>query len=907
MATYTTYAQYYIYFREQAAYNAAILAYGAAPFAAAPRLMGTLLGISNYGNTFGDKGIVSVEYDLTSPGSEIKNPAGSGLFLDPTVPFMAVPAQFGGADSMIIRWAGIIVKAPSNATPTDLTRKRRWGMGQEMAPTGEGGAGLNPSRSLCRDSSRFTDGLGWAFRNETGVTLTRPLADYGAVTNPTGSWERLYIRLRTAPSGATAIWRSNGSVSLSAGARLVVNANRTLTVENVNSVNAVTVTTNGTTVLNLNQWYRLDMVFSYSPNNFYRLYIGGTLLDIAFTATAGNGGLGQAQNHLQSVLGDVNGGGTNLIEIDFDDWENAESPDLTSLDGIDWLNGTRYKKVWVLSGTVTNWVPNEIQSMNMMVSPLGSSSTADYTSSTALARLDGLTDAPLIDTIEDLTGFPIGVIAAVLGIYSSRVGGDGQLGYRLAGGAPVLTTILQAGATQFNSVMYRPAGALALSEISPFSVVHDKGNTATASLVLGVQAVLGYLGIFGNEDNPQFIAGFSRRALIHNAFAPNTLWAYSGPYPNGNCCSFGVTYVGNGLSQDINLPFPPHFLWIRNTATVAGANGPVNLFGSSLGAHFGGNDRIAPDYGIRVWIDSTGQCKITVSGADDEVNQNAVVYQLTCFCDPGMRYTMCGAWRHQTTLATAVNPLQNTLFTPEAMFMQSDLSNVNSNNIMSCYKGPGNSANAGQRYDGTAQATLMTFGLGAITSLANAHIASSQVNYAAFRNSDGSLAKMVQIMQYTGNGANPRTIALTPTSGKVPIFVMVQPVNGSLHFRDPSHTGGNCSRYDLTQVTTGIIAVGVDSIQVQATLNVNLTVYNVFAIVGDAAAMINGTFYAPSILPPSDAWFGGVAILSVDDTSGIYVLTPGLNHDELWSRQNGVQQLGVKIPNPTFKTGYIGG
>ena len=901
MATYTTYAQYYIYFRSQSAYNAAILQYGAAFFNAAPRLMGTLLGISNYGNTFGDTGIVAAEYSLEEPGTEVKNPAGSGLFLSPSVRALTVPGQFGG-DDMIIRWAGIIVKAPSNATPTDLTSRRRWTMGQEMAPTGEGGTGLNPNRALCRDASRFVDGLGWAFRNETGVTLTRQVAEYGVVTGTNKSWERLYIRLRTAPSATVNLWNTNAAISFTEGMYIGINTDRTIRIQSRNAGGAFTTQVAATSLaLNLNQWYRFDILVQYGTGGIFRLYVGQTLIvDIGGPGSAGS-------THLQSVLGDVGGGGTSGIEVDFDEWENSEFPDTTSFDSIDWLNGTRTKRLFVRSATTYgSWVPNTFfEAFNQMLSPLGSSSTSQYSSSTALSRLEGVTDAPTKDTIDDLTGFSLGVIGAVVGIYSSRVGGDGQLGYKIAGGADVLATISQSALTIFNNVAYRPAGALSLPEINPFSIIHTKGNTATASLVLGLQAVVSYIGIFGNEDGT-FIAGYTRRPLIHNASGPNTLYANSGPYPNGNCCSFGTTYVGNGTQQDINLPFIPHMLWIRNTATTAGANGPVNFFGSSLGAHFGGNDRVAPDYGIRVWVDN-GQAKITVCGADDEVNQNAVTYQLTCFCDPGMRYTCCGAWRHQTSLATAVNPLQNTLFTPEAVFMQSDLSNVNSNTIMSAYKGPGNSVDAGQRYDGTAQASFMTFAAGSITSRANSHIGSSQVNYAAFRTNDGTTTKMVQIMQYTGNGVNPRTIPLTPTSGKAPIFVMVQAVNGVLHFRDPSHTGVNCSRYDLAQITNAIIAVGVDSIQVQSALNTNLTVYNVFAVAGDATSMINGTFYAPSILPPSDAWFGGIAILNVDDTSGIYTLTTGLRHDTLYTRGDVVSTQNVKIPDPTFKTGYIGG
>jgi len=892
--SYIAYAQYYIYFRDTTEFNAAIATYGADFIAASPYVMASLFGITEFGNTLADKGIVSFQYSLSEPGTEIKNPEDSGLFMSPSVGAVTVPAQHGGVDDLILRWSGIIVKAPSNAIPTSLSTKRRFGGGFEVAMIGEGGSGLSASRSGCRDASRFADGMGWAIRNETGVSFNRTLAEYGTVTNASQSWERMYIRVRTIPSAATNFWLSVGNPSSNAGILVGVNTDLTLRVQVRNSGGAITSSGNSTTVLTLDKWYRLDVLIKYNLASGSRLYINKTLeVDLGGPPTT---------SHISSTLGDVSGGGMNGLEIDVDTWENSEYPD-TDFDAIDWINGIRYQRLNNLSGTITDWTPDQIQSLNQSVSPLGSTTNSRYTSTTALARIEALTDLLLKTQIPGISGIQIGVIYALISLYASRVSADGELGYKLAGGADVLSSITQSTSTIFNTVAYKPSGALTLVEASPFSVVHEKGNSADSSTVLALQAEVALVGLFDLVDG--LFSTFNRVPLNHNSATPESEYGYSGPYPNGNCCSFGTTYDGNDTTQEVTLPFPPHFIIIRNIATTAAANGPAIWWSSGISGHFGGTDTVRPENAIRVYVNSSGVVKIIVSGSDSMVNASGSTYQLTAFCDPGMRYVVNGAWRHQTSLASAVNALQNGLFTPEFCFAQSDNLNQTSSIISTTLKGSGNSANAGQAFDGTAKASLMTFALGSITSLANAHIGSSQVSYSAWRTVDGSGYVAVQILNYTGNGVNPRTITLTPTSGKVPLLVIVQAVSGALHFRDASHTGSNCSRYDLFQVTTGITAMGVDSITVNSTLNSNGIVYNVFVICGDATTVQNGTFYAPSILPPTDAWFGSIAILDVDDVSGIYTLVPNKRNDTYWTRNNGVDTEDVKIPDPFVETGFV--
>ncbi len=150
-------------------------------------------------------------------------------------------------------------------------------------------------------------------------------------------------------------------------------------------------------------------------------------------------------------------------------------------------------------------------------------------------------------------------------------------------------------------------------------------------------------------------------------------------------------------------------------------------------------------------------------------------------------------------------------------------------------------------------------------------------------------------------------------------------------YRDPSHTAGNSSFFGTGVIAAnGITAVAMDQITVNSLLNTNTVPYFVFAICGDTAGMNNGTYYstdctgadgagdpytAPS-LPLGDInivgdgglILGGVAPLTlILNASGIYTLVPNQKFDHLIDRQVGQPTIDVKIPDPTWKTGYLGG
>jgi hypothetical protein len=66
----------------------------------------------------------------------------------------------------------------------------------------------------------------------------------------------------------------------------------------------------------------------------------------------------------------------------------------------------------------------------------------------------------------------------------------------------------------------------------------------------------------------------------------------------------------------------------------------------------------------------------------------------------------------------------------------------------------------------------------------------------------------------------------------------------------------------------------------------------------------------PLIYPTGGIDFGGApTIQALTDASGIYTLVPGQYHDELYQRvgANPATSINVPIPEPFFKTGFIGG
>lgn len=949
------YMNYTIFFQDPSEYQFALAVAGGSLLELAPRDAASLFGVP-YPYPSGDMSSIPrgiYFYYPFTPGSQFFFPNASGLFVDDTVLSTTVPGQAGNPSSIwpagpdgIFTWSGNIAFNPGaaqNVPVPNAIPQRRWVGGRELSGLLEGGT-LISALNLSRDFSRTIDGVGLGIRgNSLSASWNRTVAELRTGLTTRVSWERFYARFRRLPTVTnTGFWRCHGTPSNAAGCGLKLTTSGTI---NAYDINAGSTESDKGVVFtpNLNEWYRFDVLLKYGSGaspGIIVIYINGIF---ALTySDASSFGMGANTAHTNSDLGQWTTSDAEC-EIDLDDWINSDLPGncdpvtLGFIDNnfpIDWFMGSHVRVQFTDIPSQTNWSPANAAkgTQNQNPSPETRLGTSELTSTTSGAILEGLTDA-LPQSVPDSLANVLGAVASIISIWSKTSdGSDGTLGYSLAGGAAVLTTINQLTTEGRNIVGYLPTGMILPTEIYPWVTVHVKAaNTATDTTYM-MLSVVEYIGVWGPEDDPLFEFPINRLTFIHNCRYGNTMWGYLGSQPAAPVFAVGGTYTGNASYQEVTLPGPCHFLWIRGTTVGAGG---IKFFGASYGAHIGARDRVIPN--VRMWFDFTAQAfKFSVTGgASSECNASGVVYQYIAFCDPGMRFNLCGAFAHGATSATPkINPLIDSSFLAEAGFFQTELAGTVSNNPGLYFRGVGSTGNNGTPLTGAAiVSTIANFEAGLINSFSTLHFASSgSPNYSLWRTQDSGGAcsgVMVQLTSYVGNGSNPRNIPLTPTSGRFPLFVMVTPVStsGSAIMRDPSHTGSNsCNVDSLANSTTGITAVAVDQITVSSSLNSNNVTYSVFVICGDSAGMNNGTFigdycegggpYEPPLPPQGNINVlanGGVdlngapPLTLLRDVSGIYTLVTGKRNDTLIDRQAGQPSIDVKIPDPVFKTGYVGG
>lgn len=957
MAEYIAYADYVIAFRDEADYNAAKAAVGGPIVYKNPHFMADYFGITwpvggsiDTASKFMYVPSGAGNYSLSEPGTQVNHPLASGVFLSPSVDYVIVPGQAGnpasiwpaGPDMKLI-WSGTLVlwaagagEVGSGGPPASNPQiapipQRRFGSGFDLLETL---AAPYASAGLSRSASRTSDGLGIALRHDTGFIWTQLLAAYNPGFTSYDSWERFYIRLPVLPNIEVQIHKTNASSSTEFGQAIRVSAAGEIKVYSKTNSSPSGGTLKATSSpLVLNKWYKIDTIVKYNPagsggTGRGRVWINGVLL-IDYSATPGEGGLGINNNtHISSTLGAPDMGAW-TGEIDLDDWHNAEIPKITgveALTSLDWLGGTHWRKSWNTafgSQHSVNWA-GQFEGLNSMMSPINQPVDASLTSSTSGARIDGVMD---VDNNQDFVGTRVGVAAAVVTINNFRAGvANGQLGYRLADGAAVLTNITESTSAIFNSVMYRPTLGVIPDNIVPFHVIHDKGASASLDTVRGMQASVQYVGVFGPEDDPTN-TDTGIVPFYHNAYYPNTIWAFTGPVPDAPMAVVGGTYVGNGTINNINLPIPAHLICIR--ATTGAYAGGIKWWSAALGAVDGVDPTTQPNEIVRCWVDGTGQAKFTTVGSNQFCNAVGVTYQYIAFCDPGMRYMINSSFRHNSTIANFANPLADSGFIPECVFAVSNVVNNTVSVNGTAYKGPGHTGTVGTFIDGTSIANFGSYVAGIFNSGAGLHTVSATTQaYSAIRSNDGN-GVMVQPLSYVGNGAGgTRSITLTPTSGRWPLLAIVIPSNSQARFRDPTHTGSSSQTWvtDVTE-TTAIVGGGIDRLDVGVLLNANGIVYNVFVIPGDTAGWNNGTFFPPNQRAPGTQWFtppdefgdiimigaGGIvlsgapALTLLKSISGIYAIIPGQRHDVLLDRQTSQTSVNVPIPNPFAKSGFLGG
>lgn len=840
------------------------------------------------------------------------------------------PGVWPKGPDILLQWVGLITfLAPVEETEDIPTiPQRRWVTGFEWVARQELVGVQGNEIQFSRVGSRTIDAFGFSYRGNDSLTCGHTTSDYRTfgVNQPQQSWERIYIRVRRVGTTNFIFWTARGQNDR--GCHLSLNG---LTIEVYNRVSGPTGTLEGSFAVELDTWYRLDFILQIrtglGTTGICQLFVNGTLT-VSFTKTDGTG-INAESFHQRSTIGDIQNATDHEIEIDFDDWSNMDWPvdggGNLLLESIDWFFGNHGYKHRSVS-VITTWTGNT-ETVNQGDSPINSVPTT-LTSNISGAQIEGLTDLPDIETMngQNTSGISGGQISAIVGMISSAGNSDGRLGYRIAGAAAVLTTINETTGNLSQSVAYLPSGLTLPVEITPFSIVREKSADTVLVTQNSLVSVSENLGVWGPEDTDGSISveDWPNRFMLHNCRYGNTGWGNVGAIPLAPVIAMGGTYVGNGTIQSVALPAPCHFLWITNNSTGGG----VRAFGAGIAGCT--NATAIINSGLRIWADATGQFFFTVHGANANLNQNAITYQFIAFCDPGMRFNLCGAYLHGST---GIQPKSNILvsedFLPQAAFIQREF-------VGAIDVGTGLSfglGGTGTLLTGTLLNPWADFAPGVINTYNNIHNPnSSQFNYSLWRTTEDCLGTMCQIFSYVGNGTSSRVINCSPLSGRFPLFAMVVPrASATGAFRTPSQAGATSINSNGSGIiaTTGITAGGIDTITVGSSLNTNGVTYDCFVIPGSDVAWENGTFIASYCLPPLGPWEppadpigniiimseGGISLGATDtpttilkDISGIYTIVPGKTNDTLIDRnEEEVQDQIVKIPDPTFKTGYIGG
>jgi len=260
-----------------------------------------------------------------------------------------------------------------------------------------------------------------------------------------------------------------------------------------------------------------------------------------------------------------------------------------------------------------------------------------------------------------------------------------------------------------------------------------------------------------------------------------------------------------------------------------------------------------------------GQTLLRLIGTDTQNNAVGVTYVYLAIGDPGQRFMLNAGLADPTGAVDKPTTLLHPTFTPQAGFFWPEPISISATDTLH-YKGPGHAAASMSPIALAEVANYLTFAEALLTSQSAFHTAigsTSKMNvpFNLWRTDDGSghAGKVVQLMSYVGDGAASRSIALTPASGKRPLFAMVMPHNAAALMRDHAHTTVTSSTVaGAANASTGITGGGIDTLLVGSVLNTNAIVYDVFVIPGSDIAgnggfSIPGTFYPVPPEPPPDA------------------------------------------------------
>lgn len=846
-----------------------------------PSVAASLLGTPYATGPLGTKGITF--NPPFSPGLHFWFPNDSGIAIDDTQESQTVPGQtdpFGATyPNGLFVWVGVFVLLGGGVAAGAAKVPRRRGIVGFEIPGQTGNTGELPSsgtNAISRDASRTPEGFGYAFRGSTVNDYQSNLPSVSLDNQGTNkqTWERLYVRPRVYPGADTQFWRcQSGSTGAGGeGALLALGSAGQLRGYTVNNASTTTLIGTGPT-LTLNVWAKLDVLVKYTPHSpppgtdvQLQVYVNGVLgLTISGVVNAANSGV----RHGQSFLGNtLVSGGANTLELDVDDWVLADWPGvfdagsaLVILDptGPDWLAGSHiaFSGASGLDASSSGWVGDyRIARQNP-----AARATATFTSSTALARL-----AVSIDAVANAFGQQ-GAVALAAALQASLDGGT--LGWNITA-AHAETLAAYVRSDSFASNLYRPSGIVGApapqatlpQDLTPIVAIATHPNNANAETIKHLGVAVEYVGAWGQEDAPTVSVSPMPAFLgVHNAPYVQSLWSRAVISPMGAVTVIAGTYTGNGTGQDITLPQPAHWWWVR---PVGGENGGVHWWTSLYGAHRGlAGGQTEPSHLVQALIDGTGAGVLRVTGNDSQSNQNTITYQYIAVCDPAMRYVLNGAFAHASTVASSVNTLIDSGFTPTACFFFAERFTAVSATSQLWYKGPGHASDEASLLDAAKTTGVATLAAGSITSKTPLHVSTfPQTAFSAWRESDGSGATgvVVRLTSYVGDGTGARTISVN-LGGRRPLFALVTPMNAQAWCRDPSHTGSNSHNAGLSStLTTAITGGGIDQLLVGSTLNANGVTYSVFVLPGGTTACnsgwsCGGTFIpVPPAPPVSTIW-----------------------------------------------------
>lgn len=773
-----------------------------------------------------------------------------------------------GRETTYVWVAKFAYMAPSDpetetGEPAENIQQRSWIDGFEIGGDATFWGGGGPGLMMTREDSRHVDGYGLAYRSmeQVGEYVQHTVYENGAAARAR-SWERFYIKIRQLPSTAATIWLCRGSASLASGIHLDVSPSGSLIVYNVNAAGTRFLIATSSDTLTV-AWTKVDILLEFSPvvsgTGRFRVFLNGVLaIDVS---QGSNVGLGQAQNHDSSRIGNGNNV-ANTLECSFDDWMCATIP--PTFYGIDWLNGSKIVAVSPRGFGSGNVFGGEWASL--LRNPFRGSLTGSWSSwvqdAVSASLLAVTTDAA--ETIDQVNG-SLGCVAIKVDVTRGTNTGTGKIGYKIGAAAAVDNNVAEGAASMARgTTLYTVSGVTTPPAATPLELRYTRGAHVTLTKVYRLMAEAELVGVFGDEDIVQTEEEVTTdpipRLGPHNGPYPRTIWARSQYPPTSPVIVYGGTYTGNGNAtgggfKTLQFRAPVNWFFTRPASTTERG---VRWWSSMVGSHQGNEEGLFVEGMIRAEEDTSfvpiggdndpeERYQIHITGNHASYNQNGVTYQYIAVMDPGARFMLNGGMAHNAAVTTTmVNDLKDETYTPVGAWLVKELI-AESGTATLGFKGPGNAATGYTPLQAAESTNVMTFGTGAVdTHYPNGHQSGRAIAYNLWRLDDGSgdpnSHKVVKIGSYTGNGAASRTITFAPATGVRPMYAEVIPLNGSNTIRrDPSHTGTQSSTATGTiDAAAGITSGGVDEMTVGSSLNTNAVVYNYFVLMGCVTAGNNG-------------------------------------------------------------------